>query len=178
MHVRFSTIVGLSVLEEGTNERLATISNIFIHPDTGAIEGFFVRVPTFFHSDTLFLSAQDIVHWGTHVRVLRGEVFSSIEEYVRLLSFLEEGRTVFRQHIFTESGVDLGRCSDIQFSTKTFALEWLFPKKLWWWQRPIPASSIVRVEPKGVIVREAVILPETEGSATVLEALDPLGQTA
>jgi len=175
MHVRFSTTIGLPVVEETTEAEIAGISGILIHPDTAKIEGFFVRVPSFLRAEELFLSVSDIAHWGTRVRVRHADVLAPVEEHLRLMNLLQDGRTVMRQSIMTEGGKYLGVCRDIQFDTVSFYAEWLFPRTFLRWQRSIPVSSIVIVKPEAIVVRDAVLIPEPLSGASVLKALDPLG---
>lgn len=179
MHVRFTTAAGLPVMEEGSSAAIGTICGILIHPDRGGIEGFFVRVPSFLHSLELFLPSIDILHWGSRVRVRSAEALSSLEDLVRLRDLAQEGRPVLGQRILTESGVKVGRCADVQFDTKTFRLEWLFPRRWLRWGRALPTSSVVLVRQDAVIVRDAVLLAEDAATGpSVLETIDPLRGTA
>jgi uncharacterized protein YrrD len=179
MHVRFSTVIGLPVVEESGEEELASVSGILIHPDMGKVEGFFVRAPGFFQSKEHFVSVMDIIHWGNRVRVRGPEALSSLEDLVRLQALSQEGRTVLGQKIITEDGTPLGICKDVQFDTVSFYMEWLFPKRMMTWGRAIPVTSIVEVKPDAIVVRDAVTIPEPIDTASVLSTLDPLvGTTA
>ena len=100
------------------------------------------------------------------------------EEIVRLRPLLTDKRTILHQRIVTEGGQMLGRCGDVQFDTKLFMLEWLFPRKFMRWARPIPASSIIIVRNDAIVVRDAVMLPDIETGPSVLETLDPLSGTS
>lgn len=178
MHIRFSTAVGLQLVEETEDQPIATVSGILLHPDLGKVEGFFVRVPSFFRSEELFLATLDIVHWGKRIRIRSGEVLSPAEEFVRLHPLLQEKRTILHQKIVAESGQALGVCRDVQFDTHLFLLEWIFPRKVFRWMRPIPASSIVIVREDAIIVRDAVMLPDVATGPSVLETIDPLGRAS
>lgn len=177
MHVRFSTAAGLPIVEEEREQIVAFISGILINPDTGSIEGFFASIPGFLHAQELFLPAFDIQHWGSRVRIRDEDVLAPLDELIRLQTLAEEQRTMLGQKIVTEEGISLGTCRDVQFDTKTFRLEWLFPKKWFRWQRPIPASSIILVRPDAIVVRNNVTLPEVATGPSMLETLDPLGTT-
>lgn len=175
MRVRFSTVIGKSVLEDHTHEEAGMIAQIFINPDTAVVEGFFVHVPGMLHAQEAFLSTLDIARWGTQVRVRNVDVLAPLEERVRLFHLFEEGRPVLGQMIVTESGSILGRCRDVQFDTTTFHVEWLFPRKWFRWMPAIPTSSIVKVTRDAIVVRDAVTIPEALNGPSVLETLDPLG---
>lgn len=178
MHVRFSTVEGLPVVEESGEEEIASLSGILIHPDNARIEGFYVRVPSFFRSEELFLSVIDIAHWGSRIRVRSADVLSPLDELVRLNALVEEGRPVLHQKIVTENGATLGVCRDVQFDTISFYTEYLFPRRLGRWRRAIPVTSIVIVKKEAVVVRDAVTIPEPATAPSVLTTLDALGTGA
>jgi len=154
MHVRFSTCLGLPILAEDSEELLGTISGIVLQPDTGKVEGFFVRVPRFLHSDQLFLSAMDISRFGMRVLVRSGDVIAPPNEFLRIQPFLADKRTILGQLVRTESGKTVGRCRDIQFETRSMHLTWLFPRRWWRWMTPLSVREIVEVKPEAVIVRD------------------------
>lgn len=174
MHVRYGSALGLSVLEESTGEMIGAISGIVLHPDQLKVEGFFVHTDGFWGTEDLFLPATSILRWGTSVRITHAHHVAPISEMVRMQSILESGRSVLGQRIVNEEGMYQGICRDVQFSTKDFSLEWLFPKKRWRWRRPLPISAIVEVRPDAVVIREMQLLTEPT-AATVLAGLDPVG---
>ena len=55
----------------------------------------------------------------------------------------------------TESGAFLGKCADVQFSTKDYKVEWLFPRKWFRWSHPVRATQIVEVTDDAVIIKDA-----------------------
>ena len=154
MHVRFSSCIGLPVVEEGDGETIGTISGMLIHPDTGKVEGFFVHRPGLFGSDHSFLSTLDILRWGMRVEVRTEDVLGSLEDHIRLQPLLLDPRPVLGQQMRTERGVVLGRCKDVQFDTKHFLTEWLFPKKFFRWGTPLPLGSVVEVRRDAIIMRD------------------------
>lgn len=177
MHVRFSTCKGTAVVEEGTEEGIGILSDILIHPDKGTVEGFFVQASGIGFGEEAFLLSSDIVHWGVSVRVRDRAVLGDITDIVRLQDILRQRRPVLGQRIRTESGRTLGRCLDVQFNTERFVLEWLFPKKWFWWGVALPVSDIVEVKEDAIIVREGIAsVPEKEKKriATVVEKIEEI----
>lgn len=154
MQVRLTTALGMSVREEETGEEVGTLSGILVHPDTGKIEGFFVAIQGFMQHEQLFLSVLDIRFWGLYVRILDRDALSDLEDRVRLQPLLEDPRTVLGQRMRTESGVQLGRCADVQFDTQFFQVEWLFPRRLWRWKSPVPISEVLEVRPDAIVIRD------------------------
>lgn len=169
MHVRFTQSRGTAVVDDRSEEMLATVSGIFLHPDKGCVEGFFVRTV----SGDQFLAVNDIAHWGKMIVVRDADMVSPLEERVRLQALRQEGRTILGQRIVTEGGVTLGRCVDVQFETETFRLEWLFPKRWWKRGRPIPAGAILEVREDAVCVRDLDV-PATDAPARALQAAVPV----
>lgn len=178
MRARFSRVLGLPVQESESGGVLGTIGGIVLHPDTGVVEAFTVRVSAgmFAHRDLLLLP-MDILHWGLRMTVRDGDVLALPEDIVRLQPLLTGNRPVLGQRMVTESGRALGRCSDLQFSTRDFRLEWLFPKRLLRWGIPVPASQILEVRSDAIIVRDAAV-PEKKDAMEGLNILPQVPEAA
>ena len=166
MHVRFSSAVGLPVVEEGSTEPLARIDDILLQPDSGRIEGFSVAIPRFLGSDRLVLLPMDILHWGMRITVRSANALVPAEDIVRLQTLLEDDRKILGQRMRTESGKVLGRCGDVQFDTAHFTVEWLFPRRWWTWGIPVPVSDVVEVRADAIIVRNRTAKAKEKAGAT------------
>jgi sporulation protein YlmC with PRC-barrel domain len=171
MHVRLSMCIGMPVVDDRSDEALATVTGLFLHPDLGKVEGLFVRTA---HGEE-FLAVSDIAHWGRSVVVRNHDAIAPLEERVRLSALWDEARPVLGQRIVTEGEKSLGTCKDVQFETDTFRMEWLFPRKMLRWQRPVPVSAIVEVRTDMVRVRDvfapAQALPLEDVAVGALEAI-------
>lgn len=162
MHVRLSTCRGAGVVDR-SGEAVGTLAGIVLHPDTGRVEGIFVTVPAgMVATEKAFCASEDIAHWGAMVQIGSREALSPIEDRIRLVPLLAEGRTILGQPIRTESGRTLGVCNDVQFDTEKMRAEWLFPRKFFRWGIALPMSDVVEVRCDAVIVREG---PKTEAVA-------------
>lgn len=160
------------VTEDGTEEELGSLSELLINPDTGKIEGCFVAVPGFFRSQQLFITVMDIVRWSTRVYVRNADALFPIEEHIRLLPLYMERRTILKQPIRTETGKFVGWCQDIQFDTRHFMVEWIFPKRFFRWGTPLPLSSIIEVRKDAIIVRDTSVREkDAKPVPTLLEQL-------
>ncbi len=144
------------VADDDEDEQIGVVDGILLHPDTGAVEGFFVHTGgMFLPTDTLFLSVSDILQWGMVLRVRDAERLAKPEEVIRVAERLHDPRRILGQKILLgEERRVIGRCRDVQFSTGLFSLEWLFPKKFFFAGKPIPVSAIVEVTEEGILVRE------------------------
>ncbi len=159
MRARYTRSLGLPVLDEETGDVLGVLSGMVLQPDTGVVEGFFVRMHGW-SANEQFLIAHDILHWGTRITIRHRNVLSSVDDLVRVQTLLTENRPVLGQTIVTENGRALGRCVDVQFSTESFRLEWLFPRRWFRWGVAIPASQILEVKPEAIVVKDLAIPDE------------------
>ena len=171
MHLRFSTCAGTPVVDEESSETLGTVEGIVLHPDTGKVEGFAVRVRGFLTGTIRYLPSQDIVRWGTRAWVRDPQAVSDLDDLVRLREVIERGRPVLGQSIRTESGRELGRCRDVQFDTLHFLAEWLFPRKWGTWGTAIPISQVVEVRADAVIVRDQAAPAKEQAPVSPLPAI-------
>jgi sporulation protein YlmC with PRC-barrel domain len=171
VHVRLSMCIGMPLVDDRSDELLATVSGIFVHPDLGKVEGLFVRTGR----GEEFLAASDIAHWGRSIVVRDRDDIAPLDERVRLSALWDEGRPILDQKMVTEAGRVLGTCRDVQFETDTFRVEWFFPRRWLRWKRPVPASAIVEARPEFVRVRDMDVpvepLPADRAAVGALEAI-------
>lgn len=176
MRVRLSTVIGLPVVDE-SEQILGTIADMCIHPDTLGIEGFFVRIPRFFSSELMFLSCSEVEHWGSRIRVRHAHALSPVEDLVRISRILEEGRPVIRQMIVSDADIYLGRCHDIQFDTRSFRVEWLFPRRFLRWGIPIPIRAVVQVKPEAIVIQRDEKVMQKDETSAASSAIEVLAST-
>lgn len=172
MHARFTTALGMSVTDE-LEDDIGIVTGILVHPDLAKVEGFFISVSSFMHRKELFLPVSGILHFGTRIRVRHSDAVAPVEDVMRLAPLLEDNRTVIGQRIVTENGSYIGRCCDIQFETKAFQLEWLFPKKLFRWRRPISRREILQIK-NDIIIKDPNGLQTVNATDVVMQTLEPL----
>lgn len=180
MHVRFSTSYRMPVIDDHEGQTVAELGQILIHADTGKVEGFFVDMKTGFSRDMHFLHVMDILRWGTAVSISSTDVLSHPDDLIRLQPLLNDPRTFLGQRILTESGSVVGRCKDVQFSTDTWMVEWIFPKKFWKWGVALPVTEVIEVTDRAIIVKDAVEPAEAvtaEEPASVIENITELAET-
>ncbi len=145
----------MPVVEEGSDEPLATVDRILLNPDTAAIEGFFVLVPGFFTTEERFIACSDIQRFGKRVEVRDHSILAPADDHIRLRPLLHDSRTVLGQRIVTESGRRLGRCRDVQFNTQLFRLEWLFPCRFGFlWGDALPVRCVTEIRPDAIVIRD------------------------
>ncbi len=145
MHVRWSSVRSMPICDDDMQMIVAFLHSPLVDADTGRIQGFFVTAPAF-GSQMQFLPVMDITAWGTKVHIRTADVLSPPEELIRLQKYFDDPRPFMGQLIrIRESGRKLGRCSDIQFDTRHFIIEWLFPRGLLFYRQPVAAREISEV---------------------------------
>ncbi len=162
MRLRFTMILGVAVVTEDTGEIVGTVSGFLPHPDTGRIEGFFVDLPGMFQHDVLFLLTRDIRSWGIRITVRDSDVLFPPEEQIRLQSLLEDSRPIVGQRIITETGAYVGRCRDVQFDTRYFQIEWLFPKRWARWRVAFPVTEIIEIRREAIVIKDQKALGDVK----------------
>ncbi len=156
MHMRASQAQGTQVIDDSTQQALGIIDDPLIDPDTGRIVGFFV-LPVMMGEGELLLQTSDILSWGTRVHVLSQDRLGPPEDFVRLKKRLEDPRAFLGQTIRTqEAKKSLGMLDDVQFNTRNFAVEWLFPRKLFFIRQPIPVTEVLEVTEEAIWVRDPI----------------------
>lgn len=154
MHIRSSVARGTAVIDDSTQLAVGVIDEPLVDPDTGRLVGFFV-LPVSLGDDILFLQTLDIASWGTRIHVLSADRLGPPEDFVRLKSRLEDPRPFLGQPIIIHgSRKSLGILEDVQFNTRHFAVEWLFPRKFFFIRQPIPVTDIVEVTPEAIWVKD------------------------
>jgi|GEM_PF-6484452 len=171
MHVRFSMCLGMPLVDDHNDDLLATVSGVFLHPDLGKVEGLFVHT----ERGEEFLATSDIAHWGRSIVVRDPDAVAPLEERVRLSALWEEGRPVLGQKIVTESSRMIGTCTDVQFETDTFRLEWLFPRRMFRWKQSIPVGAIIEVRPDAVRIRDMEVPVGALPADPTMNPLDAIG---
>lgn len=141
----------MPVQDDEMQEIVGFLTDPLINPDTGRILGFFVAGA----GGSSFLSVPDICSWGTKVHVRSAEKLSPPEELIRMRSHFDDPRAFIGQPVRVRgSSRTLGTCGDVQFDTRHFAVEWLFPRGLLFYRQPVAATDIVEVTDEAIWVED------------------------
>jgi len=156
MHIRQSDARGMHVVDDSTQQTVGILHEPLIDADNGRIIGFFV-LPVFLGEAELFLQTMDIVSWGTRVHVLSADRLGAPEDFVRLHARLEDPRPFLGQALRERrSGKALGSLDDVQFNTRHFTIDWLFPRRWFFLRQPLPASDVLEVTEDAVWMKDPI----------------------
>ncbi len=153
MHVRWSDVATLPVIDDQAQEIVAFLSDPLIDADSGRILGFYVVSG----SGLLLLSTADILSIGTKVHIRSVEKLSPPDELIRLKTTIDDDRFFLGQKIRNrETGCTLGTCADVQFETHHFSIEWLFPRRFFFFRNPVPVGDILEVTNDAIWVKSQI----------------------
>ena len=163
------------MVSDASEQVVAFLDVPLIDPDTGRIHGFFVLPTMAGVSNVLFLQCMDILAWGTKVHVKSEDRLAPPEDLIRLASAFGDARPFLGQYIkSTDSRKTLGVCADIQFNTRHFVVEWLFPRKLFFFSgEPLPMADIVEVTKEAIWVRDPLKVLRQRDKERMEEAAIP-----
>lgn len=185
MHVRLSSIIGTPIIDDQSQQLVGVLADPLIHPDTGKIEGFFVHALLPELPPEVFLQSIDIIAWGTHVHMNRVDRLCPPDELIRLKSLLMDPRPFLGQYVRLEGSERLlGVCSDIQFDTRHFTIEWIFPRKFFVYRQPVAVGDIHEVTKEAIWVRDPIrsihekVVKETEAEKSPILPTESLPVSA
>lgn len=176
MHLLHSAAIGTEIIEDRDHQIIGFVTNVLYDADRGTILALLLR--RFDATEIHALQAMDILSWGKRVHVRNEDVTGEMTDFVRLREALKNQRSIVGQKIQTKGGDVLGRCIDLQLRTETGEIEWLFPRKYFFFAAPpIPASEILEITPEAIIVQdpaprgEKITILETVKEATLNPAV-------
>lgn len=147
----------MQVVDDSTQYAVGMLDDPLIEPDTGKIAGFFVQTLGLSPESTLFLNVLDITQWGTKVHIAREDVLSPPGELVRMESAMQDPRTMLGQQIrIRPGGITIGRCVDVQFDTKRFVVEWMFPRRWFFMRDPVATTEIIEITRNAIWVKPPI----------------------
>jgi len=154
---QYSKIIGTHVLSHAEGDRLATVEDLIIHPDTGKVEGFWVKPMTLPLSHAV-LPWEGVVAWKRNLYVKNDQSFAEPEEVIRIADILLKKTYFVGNKVKTESGMPLGKVFDLDFDDRKMFLRYLFVRKSLSLFRPtirfIPYDSIIQVLPEVIVVKD------------------------
>jgi uncharacterized protein YrrD len=156
MLLQASQIIGLPIGSTDTQERVGTISDIVVDPDSGQLLGFVVK--TGFLSGTKVLSFHDVTGLD-HAAVLvrNADVVLPPQEVAPIKSTLAEKRPLLGQRVVTEGGTRLGKVVDMVINAESAMATKLYVSHLLE-ERIVPLDKVIKVTKDRIVVKDDVVL--------------------
>lgn len=176
MIVEYLNIIGTPILGHESGDLIALLKDLIIDPDTGKIEGIWVKPLTLPMSEGVIL-AQDLIEWKKNIYIRGEQVISEADDIIRITEILEKNAFFIGNRVENQAGEILGKVYSLDFDTRKLYLQNLYIQKsfliLAWNQRMIPYDAILEVLPKVIIIndkqkkkaKEPVVLEDTEMAA-------------
>lgn len=149
----YSQLLGMPILEEAGKQSIASIRDVIIDPENGAVLAFAVgRKKIVASKDISFL--HDIAFIADRDDVIAADEILRVEEVLRRKIFLPGSRVVAQRE-----KVELGRLVDFEIDLQHMRLHSIEVARIFlvfqFDRKIIPASEIVRIERGKVIVKSS-----------------------
>lgn len=154
----YRSILATKVMEFESGKLLALISGIIINPDTGMVEAFWVK-PATLPIGNAILKVSDILEFKKNIYIKSDQILAEANDIIRINEILEEGRFFLGNNVQNEAGKSYGRCKNLTFDTKMYALKQIHTKKsilglIILDQRIFSYENIVEVLPDKIIIND------------------------
>jgi len=157
MLIHAKNTIGMNIIEMTELKKIATVKNIIVDPENGAILGFLLEKPHFFAKPKV-VSVKDIVEfYADGILVRDQEAIVDIGEILKIKDVLQKKIFLLKSKVFTQKGQYLGMLDDFIFDTNlnflvTIVAKKIFPKE----KRIMSADRILSILPKRVIIRDII----------------------
>ncbi|MBI4023112.1 PRC-barrel domain-containing protein [Candidatus Berkelbacteria bacterium] len=153
MLIELEVLRKLPVAALADEERIGTIQEVVLDPDSGELVGFWVQ-PTGWFTARRALSSRDVVSYDTQAIVVQSEaVLLPPEEIQPFKSVVRRNERWVGKRVETESGQRLGHVSTLVIDTDLEILAKLHVSSLFGPERVLARTEIVRVTPAAIIVK-------------------------
>lgn len=152
MQKAFSQIIGLPVVDEMTQTKVAMVSDIIIDPETGKVLAFAV-------GENNIIVSMDVGRLNSALYISDKEHIISIEDVLRVKNVHEMRIGIFGEKVVTRKGkILLGTVTDYEIDTTQMALKNIFVAKTFllfhFAERIISVKDIVKMDRKIITVRD------------------------
>ncbi len=160
----YSQIIGTTVLRHENGEAIALIRDIIIHPDTGKIDGLWVR-PLTMPIKNAVIQSDAILEWKKNVYIKDEREIAEPEDIIKVSEILSRNIVFIGNQVKNESEEILGRAYDLDFDTDKLYLKNLYVQKSFlgfkYQSRIFSYDSIIKVLPEYILVKDTEKKKET-----------------
>ncbi len=156
----FREIIGTPVLDFEDASPLALIKDIIIDPDTGKIEGLWVK-PLESLLTYGVLQTQDILEWKKNLYIRHENVIGDPAEIIKIADILSQKRYFLGNAVRTEGGEAWGKVMDLDFDTLHYYVRNLYAQKYFlglipYEKRGVSYDLILEVLPEAIVVKDKI----------------------
>ena len=153
----YSQIIGTHILRHEDGEVIALLQDLIIHPDTGKIEGFWVK-PLTLPFRSAVIQSDSILECKKNIYIKDEREIAEPEDIIRISELLSRNTLFIGNHVKNKSGDGLGSVHDLDFDTKKLYLRNLYTEKAFlifkYNQRIFNYNTIIQVLPEYILVKE------------------------
>jgi len=151
-------IIGAPVVSSEDGELLAVIRDVIIHPDTGRIEGFWVKSLTLPIRNAVILS-DSILEWKKNVYIKDDREIAEAEDIIKISELFSRNTFFIGNSVISESGLRLGKVYDLDFDTNKMYLRNIYSEKsvlgfFKYSPRVFSYDSIIQVLPEYILEKD------------------------
>jgi len=160
MILRYTQIIGLPIFELKNQSLIGYSHECVLDNIKKSILGIVLK-PGLFSQPKFILLQMDVLKILKKNIVVRDEgAISEIKDLVRVQTLIDDGIFGVGQKVQTESGNNLGKLYDFLVDSESLGITKLYTKDLTK-ERIIPASDIISIEPKIIIIKDPNSVLET-----------------
>ena len=153
----YSQIIGTPILSHEDGRAIALLQDVIINPDTGKLEGFWVK-PLTLPMGNAIIQNSSILEWKKNIYINDEREITEPEDIIKISEILEMNTLIIGNRVKNESGDELGSVHDLDFDTEKLYLRNLYTQKAFFVfkydHRIFNYDTIVKVLPEYILVKE------------------------
>ena len=169
MQKTFSQIIGLSVVDEMTQRKVALINDIIVDPETGKVLAFAV-------DKNHIIVSMDVERLNSSLYISDKEHIIPIDDVLRVKNVREMRIGIIGEDVITRRGkILLGTVTDYEIDTTQMAIKNIYVAKTFLFfhfaERIISIKDVVKIEKNSIIVKddkEAVVSEEAKATSRAM----------
>lgn len=171
----YSKIIGNKIVSQEKGQLLGLLKDIIIQPDTGKVEGFWVKPLTIPISDAV-MSLSSVLEWKKQIYIKDEGEFAEAGDILKISDILSRNILYIGNRVRSEEGGDLGQVVDLVFDDQKGYVKQIMIEKtaliFAYHKRIFSFESIIEVLPEYILVKDKQAKKISEG--VILKKEEPL----
>lgn len=173
----YRQIIGTPILRQEDGTLVAMIRDFIIDPDSGKIEGFWVKSLALPIRNAI-LKNDSILEWKKNIYIKDENEIAEAEDIIKISEILEKNTLFIGSQVKNEAGEFLGKVYDLDFDTEKLYIRQIYTQKnfliLNYDQRIFHNNTIVKVLPEYILVKDIEEKKVSEGEVQIADEKQPL----